>query len=500
MSYNLVQEKWIETNHGYMSLIDVFNEGVLLTSTPLTKISIIKLLSAITTRVMGLSNLTSEDVFEDIDDLRERIEQYLNMHIDRFNLYDDSHPFLQVPNLKKLGDAELNHISIDLLDVASTDGKNTSILNKHQQPKSMDDRTIINLLITYLNFYKNKKGSVDNTLTCMESIEKKEATYSHIAKGNEFLFQGKGTHRSLPSPMTKSSGTDKSSYDFSIKGDSLHVLVNFKDVLHTTVLLSERADDIELGVPVWELNDISESSPELMNTHIASLLPMYRFVLINGNTFIATNGAMSKLYSPTQVMDSENNPVSLNVNIPWNNLRNIPNIIYNKTIKRSIELINYALNDVMYDDDYANIELITPSIEVSSGEIYAINNDGNSISYDVNKLIKGNVVNETITKNLVTLSDLLVSVNKFENTFKKLTENKSAFDLYLKVSTMLNNKYIELSNNELIVNSEPTQYAGKLLKEIINLVRDIISPKSSNDVFNFYKNIKMIGYKNEKRK
>jgi hypothetical protein len=404
--------------------------------------------------------------------------------------------------MKYLGDEDdiVSTNSIELLDISSTTGANTSMLTDHQQAKLMNDIQVTNSLITYLNWHNNKKGSIDNKLTCLGSIDAKEKAYHHVAKGNTILFQGNGAHRSLPSQMTKSCGTDKSSYDFSIKGDSLHSIVNYKDVLHTSILLSNTGSDIDVGVPVWELDDITEVTPELVNSHISTLVPMSRFVLLDGDTFIATNGAYSSLYSPTNVMTIENKPVSINNNIPWNNLRNIPNVVYNKLIKRNIELVTYVLNDVLEDNEYVNIELITPSIETSSGEIYAINNDGNSISYDVNILINGNEVNTTINTNLTTLSDLLTTVTKFENFYKKLTENKRAYNLYENVSTMLNDMYIVLSKEPLTNTDGFTPYAYKLRNEIVKLIRDIVSPKTSSDLFNFYKTIKMIGYKNEKRK
>ncbi len=245
--FNLVEEKWIPTASGVLSLNDIFSDGIksrigYLIGTPLEKISLFRFLLAVAQSAFTPKN-KDEWLSLDREQFCKEICNYLSEKRDLFWLFSDERPFLQIrdPSDELLKKQKTTH----LLKLEASD--NMVITSDLQQtPDSLSDVSKAILLFVVLNFsLAHKKWSPDG-------------------------------RRPIPPSHTIGRGY----LHINILGEDLieSLMLN---ILSEEEILNMKFLPLGIGSPVWEY-DISfqniDKLNELRKSYLGRLLPLSRFI------------------------------------------------------------------------------------------------------------------------------------------------------------------------------------------------------------------------------
>lgn len=289
--YNLIDEKWILSNVGRVSLMDCFTNDEIreIGGAATQKLCLLKLLFAI-----GQASNSFDSVDEiasaGIEAVRENIVSYLNDHYDQFWMYGER-PFLQ---FAKLADFDPNQYfvkyNMNLFDENAASGNNGVYVDS-QVKNTYDDADKANLLIVNLGSpVKAKPKSLDGEKKSAGKVEKQNVQFTTNKK-----YVKKATIKS-----EKVVTGDNLCCGFFNGGGSgiLHGFVTGKSIMQTVYVNILSDDEIssltkatEKGVAPWEIDDLDEEH-DYKETYYAYLVPMNRFMLFNeSNTdFRCTEG------------------------------------------------------------------------------------------------------------------------------------------------------------------------------------------------------------------
>lgn len=278
--YNLIDEKWILSNVGRVSLMDCFTNDEIqeIGGTATQKLCLLKLLFAIG-QASNVFDSVDEIASAGIEAVRENIVSYLNEHHDKFWLYGER-PFLQ---FAKLADFDPNQYfvkyNINLFDENVASGSNGVYVDS-QVKNTYDDADKANLLVVNLGSpvkVKSKGSKEEVKFTARKYV--KRATI----KNEKGLCSGEN----LCCGLLNGGG----------KG-ILHGFVTGKSVMQTVYVNILSDDEIfglnritGKGVPPWEIDDLDEEH-DYKETYYAYLVPMNRFMLFNESEtdFLCTEG------------------------------------------------------------------------------------------------------------------------------------------------------------------------------------------------------------------
>lgn len=261
--YNLIDEKWLPTVEGSKSLKDIFSDGSIsgLSGNPVRKICHLKLLLAI-----AQAACTPENKYDwkdtGISGMAEKCLQYLDKWRNKFYLYGDE-PFLQMPAVKKAEKKPLSAIDYE------TAYGNTTVFFSSQKQKEYSDAEKTLLLLQQAGFAFGGKKTDNNV---------------NLSENSGYLKSKSGK----PGPFV---GT----------GGYLHSFMSGRSLLETVWLnmfTEETVSDMPvfesgLGRPPWEKMPEGEDcqrARELKSSFIGRLIPLCRFLLIEGNDIHYTEG------------------------------------------------------------------------------------------------------------------------------------------------------------------------------------------------------------------
>ncbi len=467
--FNLLDEKWIPTNMGHVSLIGLFDKKVEVTASPLIIMSIYRLATAIVASALQIENDEhAVDLIDDIDNSNKSVIAYLEKWRDRFYLYDDKYPFLQVASLESN-----KKFPIGMFDVLATYGAEQGIITDHQKHKVHTDADIALNLITYLNFAYNSKGKVDNTITCMESIEKKNEYYN---ANNIKLFDKVGINALNQAGISLSNPPDGQGY--------VHLYITGNDAITTAIMMSPTINEsIELGKPVWELDSIKEDSHNLTSTHLGQLVPMGRFVKIIGNQFIATSGAIIKLEPETflkLVIKPKNKPSfekNMSVKSAWHLWLEFPEILSSLFNTTKSPAVNRAKNRSDADIDIFTLNVVFPVVKSSSGEVHTIASE-HKISYYLDDINRADEEFNRMQTMMGKINRICSLIDKHETEYFKKAYSKPK----VKRNNIANAhfKYRLLNKINIISNSNYQDVKHKLMNTAIQSLEQVCDPNTAD--------------------
>ena len=265
-SFNLCTQPWIKIiSQGQMSLKAVFSaeQPLELGGSPLERLLVMRLLLAITQRACPLSD--DEEWMElSIPEMATAVCEYLNSHINEFDLYDEQRPFLQVPGIVS---QKKKVLSIAGLPLGIANG-NTTVLTSGSVPVKLSDAEKTYVLLQQVMFAFGGK------------------------KADQSIVLGKGVEKSKSAPPAPAVGPT----------GYLHNYVLGRDLLHTVYLNLITEDDIDretpyltdgMGIPPWEQMPVAENdeiAERIKKTYIGRLVPLVRFCRIDGDLLHITQG------------------------------------------------------------------------------------------------------------------------------------------------------------------------------------------------------------------
>ena len=411
-AFNLLDEQWIPTNKGLCTLKEIFEEGIIFGATPLNNIALTRLATAITAAALQLEDDDdAEDRILDLDDTRQMVLDYLNRLYDRFFLYHETNPFMQITGLESE-----KKFPISLLDVCATSGSEQGIITEHQKSKIETDADIALGLVSYLNFCFNSKGKVDNNITKMDSIEQKQ---KYFASRDIKLLDTAGKNHLNPAGPALGNPSKDSGF--------IHVMIMGSDVLTTCLLQTPTVNEaFELGIPVWEMepNDIREDSENLTNTMIAQLAPMTRFININNKEFISTTGAViGKHLQPESFLNITVKPKNKeefktvkSVRSGWDVWEVVPELLSSFLKKDGCSGLNRAKK--RFCSEGANIKVTFPIVGSASGEVFKITEE-HEISYWLDDINNAELYRQKINTLVDKINFVAIAIDKAEKIYYK---------------------------------------------------------------------------------
>lgn len=269
-SFNLVTEPWIQMANGSLySLSDLFkdNQGVSsLGGTPLEMLSVFKLLLAVSQAACVVSD--EDYVMLDVEEFSSRVLAYLDQHREKFDLYHDVHPFLQMP-VKQATTAHYNALMPFKID-PDTNTTVTSHLQVGEKNESITDAMLARLLLTQMNFaFAGKKVDKNFSLNGLPQVKSAPIAVSLSFGGA--LHSYLSTSNIVETLLINLYTTDAFDPQGSVDGS-----VNLTNIFPSG-----------LGVAPWEEMPESETCPvaeRLKDTYMGRLVGLARFCLIDRET------------------------------------------------------------------------------------------------------------------------------------------------------------------------------------------------------------------------
>lgn len=295
-NFNAITDPWIPTVYGggacKMSLMDVVSkEGVAISGAFIEKISILRLLTAI---VSDACQFQDEDDLQDqveAETVRDTVAKYLTDRIDKFNLWDEKNPFLQVSALIIPDNAD--PFPTQLLDIHATSGGGQGLITQQQRSKIEDSASLLLAMLSYLSFAPNGKGKFNNNITAMESAKAKHTYYESFGVDSF----GKSIFK-----VFDTTGTKHLSWAGQCLGRSpgyQHHFLDLGDAVATALAMCPTLDEGVFGELPWNMKMPREDSQQLRGM-LGELVPMTRFIkLIDLESMWVTGGVPKKFIPDT---------------------------------------------------------------------------------------------------------------------------------------------------------------------------------------------------------
>ncbi|MDO4575792.1 MAG: type I-E CRISPR-associated protein Cse1/CasA [Planctomycetia bacterium] len=257
-TFNLVDDPWIPiAGVGDRSLRDLFEhpEYQRLGGTPVEKIVILRLLLCI---VHASTPIPDEGAWAELtlEQISQNSLAYLEKWHDRFDLYDEEHPFLQFPQLKGKSDSELK----DYWNMTISASGNASRFRQEEFVHSFSMAEKARLLLCGTCYACRKKKT--KVLLPYALLGEKRGYLHSFLLGKTILETIK-----------------------------LNLLTN-EDILKTCLYGAE-----PIGKPFWEKPFVIEdksSCERYMDTYMGTLFPINKFLCIEGDRIYVTEGIAYK--------------------------------------------------------------------------------------------------------------------------------------------------------------------------------------------------------------
>ena len=270
-NFNLITDKWIDTDKGPVSLYDLFSDISYkrLTDNPLIKIGVLYLLLCIAQRAF---TPVDDEEFKScfLARFQQKVTEYLLEHKDLFYLYG-AKPFLQFPVLNQHNSPKKTSLGAFIPFVACG---NTVCLTQYSVDKKLSDAQKAKVLITVQALSLAGKR-IDNAIVLTPGYKGKLSDKNKPSSG-------------CVSPFFGYFGALNSFYVGSSVADSvMRNLLTLEDIKKNAIL------SFGLGKPCWELDITGEDCPDaemMRHSYLGRLVPLVRFCYIDGDEITCTDG------------------------------------------------------------------------------------------------------------------------------------------------------------------------------------------------------------------
>lgn len=359
--FNLVEDKWIKlVGRDPVSLHDFFasTEPPKLAGTPVQKLIVFRLLLAI---VQVACPLEDEDDYAEltIDEMKNRVKDYLGRQKGGFYPYDPERPFLQHPDVKFNAEKMLPLASF-LPGVCA--GNTTLLFDTNTQPKTLTDSDLIYALLSLVTFGMGGKKA-DKSLVFSSGFVKKSAPASPaLGRGWLHCFpMSSDIYRSLKLNLVTQEMLEQDELNYLSKG---------------------------VGTPPWEympLTEVGQDAVDYTQSLVGWLVPLSRFCRLFGENIRMTSGvsypaistAQCDLSVATRNVGSKNTQKISAVRAsrsvaPWRQLDAVLAFIGTKQTEgcRSLKLLR-----VLRQDDVTSMWCVGIQVSEQSGEQYMSGSD-----------------------------------------------------------------------------------------------------------------------------
>lgn len=275
-SFNLCHEKWIPTSQGDFSLIDLIEKDQMFSGSAIEKLSIFNLLKAIAQS--AITPKTERD-WASITEIqfKEKLVEYLKENENLFGLYDKAKPFLQFPVFKgKIAKVSVNAISVT--DLSS----NATVLFDSQRRKNLTDAEKARVILSQMGFAKSGKVT-DNSVSLTQGHKKEKSS----CIGSSLGFMGfLHNHVMVSGSLLKS------------------LMLNLYSVESARSYVGDLDEANPIGVAPWERMPTGEDCSTarlIQRSIIGRLVPMGRFLLLEGNEVYITEGIRHEMQTAGKV-------------------------------------------------------------------------------------------------------------------------------------------------------------------------------------------------------
>lgn len=168
-TFNLVDEPWITTNRGVLSLRSLFQERESLTlqESAIDRFCLLRFLIALCQTACPLE---TEEEWDELDDdgLKAAVLRYLDEKRELFDLYDPERPFLQYPRIRSPKDKNALPVAAY---VPGTSSGNTTVVFQTNATSATDDATKAKVVLQQciMPFFRKK---IDPNIVVMPGFQK----------------------------------------------------------------------------------------------------------------------------------------------------------------------------------------------------------------------------------------------------------------------------------------------------------------------------------------
>lgn len=262
-SFNLVDEPWITTNRGVLSLRALFQESgtISLQESAIDRFCLLRFLIAV---CQAACPLETEEEWDELDDdgLKAAVLQYLEKKKELFDLYDPERPFLQYPGIRSLKEEKALPVAAY---VPGTSSGNTTVVFENNCQRKMDDAAKAKLILQQCIMpFSGKK--IDPAIIVMPGFQKGKSAPVSPALGQRGLLHTFALGKTFFETLRLAMMTDE--------------------------LLEEVAYVDEIGVAPWEQMPQEDDAVarRLVRSVYGRLIPMTRFCRIDGERLHSTSG------------------------------------------------------------------------------------------------------------------------------------------------------------------------------------------------------------------
>ena len=262
-TFNLVDEPWITTNRGVLSLRSLFQERESLTlqEGAIDRFCLLRFLIAV---CQAACPLETEEEWDELDDegLKAAVLRYLEGKRALFDLYDPERPFLQYPGIRSSKEEKALPVAAY---VPGTSSGNTTVVFQTNAPRATDDATKAKVVLQQCIMpFSGKK--IDPNIIVMPGYQKGKSAPVSPALGQRGLLHTFALGKTFFETLRLAMMTDE--------------------------LLEEVAYVDEIGVPPWEQMPQEDDAVarRLTRSVFGRLIPMARFCRIDGERLHSTSG------------------------------------------------------------------------------------------------------------------------------------------------------------------------------------------------------------------
>lgn len=262
-SFNLVDEPWIATNRGVLSLRTLFQDSgtISLQESAIDRFCLLRFLIAV---CQAACPLETEEEWDELDDdgLKAAVLQYLEKNKELFDLYDPERPFLQYPGIRSLKEEKALPVAAY---VPGTSSGNTTVVFQNNCPRKIDDAAKAKVILQQciMPFFRKK---IDPGIVVMPGFQKGGSA-----------------------PVSSTLGQSGLLHTFALGK-------TFFETLRLTMMTDELLEQVayvdEIGVPPWEQMPQEDDAVarRLVRSVYGRLIPMARFCRIDGDRLHSTSG------------------------------------------------------------------------------------------------------------------------------------------------------------------------------------------------------------------
>lgn len=467
-NFNLIDEKWIPSNIGYVSIKDCFiNDNISIVGHNIREIiSLTKFLEAV-----GLAatmfKTDSEKLEESLESFRNKVISYLEQNYNKFYLFGDN-PFLQFPILKTFDETTYNVKRSLATIIPEVSINNNIIYNTFNNSKNTySNKEKAKYFICELGFCKNTKDNGGDKPIIKLTKNKNYLKYISYDTNSHNPYEGANSCVGL---FCSNNGSNNGMLHGIIMADSILKTI-FINLMTEETLLNYNFNKVKtLGQPPWDINNLTEDH-EYKYCYFSRLIPLNRFILLNedsddiyyteGIRHITKSDYMNEALEQTSIFNYKANdlffaanpvkliqPVeTLGVIFQTNNfsgtfiyktINNIQEFVFNKFGEEEFENLSFWIGGMEMTDN-TGLKYYSNFI-VSELNLNNFNNDINfEIFFKHINNIKMNI--ENIKKSIEKYYNKINSRNKENKNKNKFNVDMYNQDTYILINNIYNDLF-----------------------------------------------------------